>query len=943
MAGVVELRTLLDQALGQPERGVVDFKLLKEFLLHVLVANTHAENAGISPNSEVGVKNGAASGVTLLEDPKALERFMHGNSLEQDLKSVREKQDDIAKRLLKIENENSKFAPLDSLPSGEELLSKRRGLLDNSKNESSPVEGQVSLYNEEVEESGEPGSGKFLNNSWNNVRVNKRLQALEDGVDKLFAMLDILTNEQKKLKGAYNNDRENDIVEEMRKLKDDVTAMQTRLDKMNGFENDIAAVNKRLDIVEQTLDTFKASNKNLANDDVISDLEKRLRDLEATNSKDDYSKFDKELADLKKRIEGLTPRKEMVEYVKWSALEDALDVRGYLKRGSENDKDTPEKDDIQKEGSIARKSVNEERLPSRTESGKNQRERSPEKLDSVDGTSLEGGSEINRGENENGSHTSEGDKQDGTQLTTEDQAFEPPSGKESQERHPSAALQDCLRRLSEMASKYGDMESKYGDMESKYGDMESKYGDMESKYGDLESKIDSLKASGKPIEENRSLDKELDALKQQITSTNQIAECNKSLIDSARADIDRLLSNFGKEDNDEDEVGNSINAIKEHLIELDERETKTSTGLANLNANVYKELKAKQQLIDALYECVEQLQRSKADIGNATSIFDLEAYKKALDTKVSMNDFDQMMLGLQKSIEDLLQRLDRYASEEESLKEALERMNDNMREKLDATAEESLKKYLESRISQLQKSRDNLVSQAGQHIITKAAGFRRPLSTLFHCISCDRPVHLDGTGNAISTHYRKYKGASNVGQLSKSNEVSPRDEKSSMERNSWRDPFSVSRACGGNHTTVAHSPKKGIKPSPHKRADIGHLSRSFVDQRKRENTIVDMLLGTDGNVYRGRYKLTDLRYGKENHNFASDRRHLRSRSAEARRPTLAGNQHSNGIFSNPNSRSSIRSLPPIDNEALISSTPTASFRIEHREARKKNGENEVRD
>ena len=74
--------------------------------------------------------------------------------------------------------------------------------------------------------------------------------------------------------------------------------------------------------------------------------------------------------------------------------------------------------------------------------------------------------------------------------------------------------------------------------------------------------------------------------------------------------------------------------------------------------------------------------------------------------------------------------------------------------------------FTESRISQLQKSRDNLVSQAGQHIITKAAGFRRPLSTLFHCISCDRPIHLDGAGNAISTHYKKYKGASNVGQVS---------------------------------------------------------------------------------------------------------------------------------------------------------------------------------
>ena len=304
------------------------------------------------------------------------------------------------KRLLKIENENTKFAPLDSLPSGEELLSKRRGLLDNSKNENSPVEARVSLYNEEVEESGEPEGGKFLNNSWNNVRVNKRLQALEDGVDKLFAMLDILTNEQKKLKGAYKNDRENDVAEEMKKLKDDVTAMRTRLDKMSGFEDDISVVNKRLDIVEQTLETLKATDKNLA------DLEKRIHDLEATNSKYDDSRFDKEFVDLKKRLEGLTPRKEMVEYVKWSALEDALDVRGYLKRGSGNDKYSPEKDDIQRKSSIAQESVNEEKLPSSTGSGENQRKRSAEKPDSVDGTQLEGGSR----ENENGSHASEGDK-----------------------------------------------------------------------------------------------------------------------------------------------------------------------------------------------------------------------------------------------------------------------------------------------------------------------------------------------------------------------------------------------------------------------------------------------------------------------------------------------------------------------------------------------------
>ena len=46
-----------------------------------------------------------------------------------------------------------------------------------------------------------------------------------------------------------------------------------------------------------------------------------------------------------------------------------------------------------------------------------------------------------------------------------------------------------------------------------------------------------------------------------------------------------------------------------------------------------------QKLIDALYECVDGLQRNKVDIGNAQSIFDLDAYKSALDSKVAFTLF----------------------------------------------------------------------------------------------------------------------------------------------------------------------------------------------------------------------------------------------------------------------------------------------------------------
>ena len=59
-----------------------------------------------------------------------------------------------------------------------------------------------------------------------------------------------------------------------------------------------------------------------------------------------------------------------------------------------------------------------------------------------------------------------------------------------------------------------------------------------------------------------------------------------------------------------------------------------------------------------------------------------------------MNDFDEMMVALNTNLQDVLSKLDKYVSEEESLKDALERLSSNMKDKLDAKAEESLKKYL---------------------------------------------------------------------------------------------------------------------------------------------------------------------------------------------------------------------------------------------------------
>ena len=53
-----------------------------------------------------------------------------------------------------------------------------------------------------------------------------------------------------------------------------------------------------------------------------------------------------------------------------------------------------------------------------------------------------------------------------------------------------------------------------------------------------------------------------------------------------------------------------------------------------------------------------------------------------------------MALALERNLQEVLQRLDQYSSEEEGLKQALEQISSDMQDKLDGKAADSLKKYL---------------------------------------------------------------------------------------------------------------------------------------------------------------------------------------------------------------------------------------------------------
>ena len=305
---------------------------------------------------------------------------------------------------------------MDSLPSGRELLHKGRqeamttaeeGLpgqeeLGNEKSEQ--LRGKEGAMKESLEKEGgdsvrnpAPGAktneleeipstetkenrstndsaqGKYFNTTWNNVRVNKRLQAIEDGVDTLFSMLDILTAEHNKLEDKYKKNREGISMEAFMKLKEKLDSVAenaagsetgvvesglVEATESKDFESDITEIKERLQKLEseanvnanikESLNRVDASKSDLPKrdftDDDISDLKKRLSEIEAKDkdfatvfaTKQDLEKLEKGVADsndrLIKTMDGLMPKGDMEEYVTWPALEHALNVRGYTEQ-----------------------------------------------------------------------------------------------------------------------------------------------------------------------------------------------------------------------------------------------------------------------------------------------------------------------------------------------------------------------------------------------------------------------------------------------------------------------------------------------------------------------------------------------------------------------------------------------------------------------------------
>eukprot|EP00111_Clytia_hemisphaerica_P002472 TCONS_00007069-protein len=304
-----------------------------------------------------------------------------------------------------------------------------------------------------------------------------------------------------------------------------------------------------------------------------------------------------------------------------------------------------------------------------------------------------------------------------------------------------------------------------------------------------------------------------------------------------------------------------LETLHNHLITLQEEQVRLAGQLANMLDDTKDEFNRKQQHIDALYGYIEKLQNNKADKQDTDSSINVKADKQALDSKVNISTFDERYQLLEQALQNALQRLDQFVEKENTLSNALDKLHSDLDSKMDSEAEKKLKKFMEDRLKEIQKSRTTLhhhddVTNEEDAIMLQlrnAAGLRKPMSLLYNCISCDRPVDISMRGVMGSVPHN-FPAKKSMGPYTSYDLESLRNNKKSQQPQPQQ-PYERSngRQCGGQHTTFNSTTLRNQKnQQQYSNEFVDAVERSSLEQQ--DFSVIDCVVGKDGQIYRGRFK-----------------------------------------------------------------------------------------
>ncbi|NWI67921.1 QRIC2 protein, partial [Todus mexicanus] len=158
--------------------------------------------------------------------------------------------------------------------------------------------------------------------------------------------------------------------------------------------------------------------------------------------------------------------------------------------------------------------------------------------------------------------------------------------------------------------------------------------------------------------------------------------------------------------------------------------------LSSITGNLVDDHQQKQKDIEALFQSLERLEKEKVNKEDLLLGIDVKADKSALAGKVSHSQFDANMERLNEVMEEVLSRV---TGQEQGWHQLQQQLSQEMGSKLDRLELGPFRQELERHWkSVLEKLKEKGSVAEGDD----AAGIKKQLLAPFHCMSCDRRLHM---------------------------------------------------------------------------------------------------------------------------------------------------------------------------------------------------------
>ncbi|XP_040542154.1 glutamine-rich protein 2 [Gallus gallus] len=264
--------------------------------------------------------------------------------------------------------------------------------------------------------------------------------------------------------------------------------------------------------------------------------------------------------------------------------------------------------------------------------------------------------------------------------------------------------------------------------------------------------------------------------------------------------------------------------------------------LSCVTGNLMDDRHQRQRDIEALFQSLERLEKEKVDKEELVLEIDVKADRAALAGKVSCAQFDAAVEQLNGLIGEMLSKV---TGQEQDWHQVQQKLIEELDSKLDRLELAPLRQQLEERwrsvLKQLKESTPRVEAD-------DAAGIRKQLLAHFHCVSCDRPLHMLVPGPHIVTIPPLPPLPSRAAVRPRATFQPEHGHREQGVQQVQHGFLQVPRRCGGQHT-VTHPlqrcprppqlpPYGPAPPQPH------GIAKEHAEME---------LLGQDGHIYKGRW------------------------------------------------------------------------------------------